>query len=302
MIKHSVAQGTQQWLDLRANHFTASEAAAMMGDSKYQSRQALLAEKTTGIRKEITPAQQKIFDKGHAAEAAARPLIEQLIDEDLFPIVATEGELLASFDGLTIDDAIVFEHKLYNKTLFQQVLSDRDGGGLEPHHFWQLEQQLLVSDAEKAVFVCSDGTSDSMAICWYQSKDERRQALLAGWKQFKDDLAEYKAGIESGEIKPPVLETIVRHDDLFKGAESEYMAALDEMAAAKSRMDDAKQNLINLSDGVKTKGSVVQLYPVNKQGSISWQKAFKAHCPNIPAKELEAFKGKNSVSWTVKQL
>ena len=193
MKVHQVEQGSDSWLELRANHFTASEAAAMMGASKYQSRQALLAEKATGIREEITPRQQAIFDKGHAAEADARPIIEKLIGEDLYPVVATEGDLLASFDGLTIDDAIVFEHKLWNVKVAESVMVDQENGtGLEDHYCYQLEQQLYVSGADKAIFVCSDGTEQNMVHCWYYSNPEKREALLAGWEQFRKDLAEFK--------------------------------------------------------------------------------------------------------------
>ena len=182
MRVHSCEQGTQEWLKLRADHFTASEAAAMMGDSKYQSRQKLLAEKATGIRETIAPKQQAIFDRGHAAEAAARPIIEKMIGEELYPVVGTEGELLASFDGLTMDDSIIFEHKLWNKNLAQRVNRDVDqGSGLEFHYIWQLEQQLYVSGADKAIFVCSDGTEQYFVYCWYVSVPEYREKLLAGW-------------------------------------------------------------------------------------------------------------------------
>ncbi|MBO9484329.1 YqaJ viral recombinase family protein [Salinisphaera sp. G21_0] len=193
MLVRNEKQGTQEWLDLRASHYTASEAPAMMGASKYQSRQQLLAEKATGIREEITPRQQAIFDKGHAAEAGARPIIEKLIGEELYPVVATQDDLLASFDGLTIDDAIVFEHKLWNAKVAESVMLDQENGtGLEDHYCYQLEQQLYISGAEKAIFVCSDGTEQNMAYCWYTSNPEKREALLAGWEQFKKDLAEFR--------------------------------------------------------------------------------------------------------------
>ena len=193
MRVHQVDQGTQEWLNLRASNFTASEASAMMGASKYQSRQQLLAEKATGIPEEITPRQQAIFDRGHAAEAGARPIIEKLIGEELYPVVGTEGDLLASFDGLTIDDAIVFEHKLWNEKLVSEINADTlEGSGLSAHYYWQLEQQLYVSGADKAIFVCSDGTENNLTFCWYYSCQERIQALLAGWEQFRKDLAEFK--------------------------------------------------------------------------------------------------------------
>lgn len=63
---HNVAQGSAEWHALRANYFTASEAPAMMGASKYQTRTELLTQKKTGFTPEVTPQQQCIFDLGHA--------------------------------------------------------------------------------------------------------------------------------------------------------------------------------------------------------------------------------------------
>ena len=72
----SVTQGSPEWTDLRAQHNTASEAPAMMGASKYQTREQLLRQKATGIVPEVSHHQQALFDRGHAAEAAARDLLE----------------------------------------------------------------------------------------------------------------------------------------------------------------------------------------------------------------------------------
>jgi predicted phage-related endonuclease len=192
----NVIQGSQEWLDLRAEKFTASEAPAMMNDSKYMSRDQLLHMKATGEVKAVTSFQQSIFDKGHATEAMARPIIEAQIDEDLYPVTGIlEGtKLLASFDGLDLLEEVVFEHKLWNETLAANVRSFT----LEPHYYWQLEQQLLVSGAEMAIFVTSDGTEDNMEQMNYGSVPERREALIAGWAQFDKDLANYevKAKVE----------------------------------------------------------------------------------------------------------
>ncbi|WP_257263953.1 hypothetical protein [Endozoicomonas sp. ONNA2] len=43
-----IQQGAPEWLALRQNHFTASEAPAMMGDSPFLSRDQLLHQKKTG--------------------------------------------------------------------------------------------------------------------------------------------------------------------------------------------------------------------------------------------------------------
>ncbi|MCF5047709.1 Heme peroxidase [Pseudomonas simiae] len=185
---HNVAQGSAEWLALRAQFRTASEAPAMMGASKYQTRTDLLAAKKTGITPDVTPSQQFIFDKGHATEALARPLAEALIGEELYPIVATEGNLLASMDGATMLGETLFEHKLWNESVVAQVKA----GDLAPHYYWQLEQQLLVSGAERVIFVCSDGTPENFVHMEYRPVVGRAAQLIEGWKQFEADLANFE--------------------------------------------------------------------------------------------------------------
>lgn len=185
---HNVAQGSAEWHALRAQHFTASEAPAMMGASKYQTRTDLLTMKKTGITPEVTQAQQYIFDKGHATEALARPLVEVMIGEELYPVVGTDGNLLASMDGATMLGETLFEHKLWNESLVAQVKA----GELDPHYYWQLEQQLLVSGAERVIFVCSDGTAENFVHMEYRPVAGRAAQLVEGWKQFAADLANFE--------------------------------------------------------------------------------------------------------------
>ncbi|WP_431078447.1 YqaJ viral recombinase family protein [Pseudomonas siliginis] len=185
---HNVAQGSAEWHALRAQHFTASEAPAMMGASKYQTRTDLLTMKKTGITPEVTQAQQYIFDKGHATEALARPLVEVMIGEELYPVVGTDGNLLASMDGATMLGETLFEHKLWNESLVAQVKA----GELDPHYYWQLEQQLLVSGAERVIFVCSDGSAENFVHMEYRPVAGRAAQLIEGWKQFEADLANFE--------------------------------------------------------------------------------------------------------------
>ena len=200
-----VQQGSDEWNAIRASHFTASEAPAMMGVSKYQTRTDLLKLKHTGIAPEVSPAQQRIFDQGHAAEAAARPIAERIMGEDLYPATAESDEhpqLLASFDGITMLDE-PWENKLYNQGLADQI----NARELDPHYYWQLEQQLLVSGAERCLFMCSDGTEENTASMWYWPVPGRVEQLLAGWKQFEADLDAYEHKETKPEAKAaPVLD------------------------------------------------------------------------------------------------
>lgn len=185
---HNVAQGSEAWHALRANYFTASEAPAMMGASKQMKRTELLHAKKTGLDRDVSWwVQKNLFDKGHEAEALARPILEGRIGEDLFPVVGTEGDLLASLDGCTILGDVLFEHKMWN----EQLAADVRAGSLDPHYYWQLEQQLLVSGAEKVIFVCSDGTEENFVSMEYAPVPGRAATLVAGWKQFHADLQDF---------------------------------------------------------------------------------------------------------------
>ena len=188
----NLQQGSDEWSAIRAKHFTASEAPAMLGMSKYMSRQELLRQKATGYIPEVDSAKQRLFDKGHEAEAAARPIVEEIIGDELFPVTGSlefDGlPLLASFDGLTMSEDIVWENKLFNASL----VNDIESGALDNHYWPQLEQQLLVSGAVKAYFTTSDGTPENTVGMWYQSVPKRRAQLIAGWKQFAEDLANYQ--------------------------------------------------------------------------------------------------------------
>lgn len=242
-------QGSAEWLAARANRFTASEAPAMMGESKYQTRADLLRQKHTGIAAEVDANTQRLFDRGHAAEAVARAIVEEIIGDDLFPMTGALEvcglPLLASFDGITQGRDIVWETKLFNAALAEQVRACELG----PHYYWQLEQQLLVSGAERAYFTTSDGTPENTIGMWYESQPARRAALIAGWKQFAEDLANYQ---HVEKVVAPVAATIEALPALFVQVEGKVLATnLDAFkASAQTFIDNIKTELVNDQDFV----------------------------------------------------
>ncbi len=126
----------------------------MLGVSKYTSRTELLTQKKTGITAEVDPGKQRLFDAGHQAEAAARPLAEEIIGQDLYPMVAVREvnglPLLASFDGIVMDESVVWETKLWNDSLAQACRV----GDLEPHYWAQLEQRPGTNQCPSAASKC----------------------------------------------------------------------------------------------------------------------------------------------------
>ena len=205
----TAAQGSPEWHAHRANHFNASDAPAMMGVSKYTTRTELLRRMALGEVTEVDAATQARFDRGHDTEALARPIIEELIGEELYPAVGVSDEhplLSASFDGITMDGETGFEHKLWNEALAESVRTGAIAD--DPAYFWQLEQQILVGGLKRVIFTVSDGTAERMETYTYLPRPGRAEQLLAGWAQFEADLAAYKPVTAKAEVVAAPVETL----------------------------------------------------------------------------------------------
>lgn len=205
----NLTQGTPEWNATRMQHFCASEAPAMLGLSKYQTRTALLAMKKSGIAPDVDAGTQALFDRGHAAEALARPIAEKIIGEELYPCTGraeVEGlPMLSSFDGLTMDEATDFEHKLFAQWLADYLVEHND---LPDTHWPQVEHQFIVSGASRCLFMVSDGTDENCIWIWYESKPARRAAVLAGWHQFAKDLETFEVQAPQASTAPAPVESL----------------------------------------------------------------------------------------------
>ncbi len=183
----TLAPGSTEWVRSRS----ASKAPAMMGCDQKTSRSELLRMMATGLGKEFTDWQQKnLLDKGHVSEIGARDIAEDILCDGLSPTCcATDDDYLtAAPDGATFAGNIGFEAKAWNEKTAAFV---RDGV-VPDYHAWQLDQQILVCGFEYVLFMVTDGTREKCVSMEYRSTPERAKKLLAAWRQFDADLANYQ--------------------------------------------------------------------------------------------------------------
>ncbi|AMR77636.1 YqaJ viral recombinase family protein [Cupriavidus nantongensis] len=193
----NLVQGTTEWQHFRLSYHGASEAAAMLGLSPYMKRTELLHIKHTGTPKEFSDfVQERILDHGHQVEALARPLVEEDLGEDLYPVTCSDGRISASCDGLTMDGETAFEHKQWNADLAASVAD----GIVPDSHMPQCQQILMVTGAKRVIFVVSDGTRENMVDSEVTPDSDWFDRIRAGWEQFEKDLAEYVP--QAVEVKP----------------------------------------------------------------------------------------------------
>ena len=204
-----LVQGSDEWLEARLKYLCASEAPAIMGESKFMSRNQLLALKKGWLSNPVGDFKQRLFDKGHESEEEARELLEIEMCGDMPPVVGLEVidglELLSSFDGYgDAEPALIWEHKEWNVILAENVRN----AVLEALYYWQLEHQMLTAGVDEVLFMVSNGTMEKRLSMVYKSVPERRAELIAGWKQFLIDLDQY-------ELEAKKETVVARKQDIF---------------------------------------------------------------------------------------
>src|SRR5450830_1210770 len=249
---HNLLQGSDDWHAFRFDHHGASEAAAMLGLSKKVTRSELVRMKATGLVKEFSDwVQENILDYGHEVESLARPFAERIIGDDLYPATLSLGRESASCDGLNMAETIGFEHKQWNAELAASVRA----GVLPDEHQPQVQQQLMVTGAEKWLFMTSDGTEENMVWMWVYPDTAWFERIVAGWEQFDIDVANYK---QVDIIEKPAAEPICALPALvvqtegkvvssnlaaYKGAAERFLAGIKTELVDDQDFADAENNV-----------------------------------------------------------
>jgi len=181
MVTVDVKTGSKEWHEHRAKYFNASDAPAMLGKGKI-SREALL-DKYKGYQAEVSDFTQKIFNKGHELEADALAIAERKVGDDLYPLIGVSGSLSASFDGITLDERTIYEHKTLNAEIKQS--------GATLAHKMQVQQQFMVSGADRCLFLATNGVDEHYQE-WLEPDLELQEQIKNGWELFTIDLEHHE--------------------------------------------------------------------------------------------------------------
>lgn len=268
---HNLLQGSDDWHAFRFDHHGASEAAAMLGLSKKVTRSELVRMKATGLAKEFSDwVQENILDYGHEVEALARPFAEKIIGDDLYPATLSLGRESASCDGLNMAETIGFEHKQWNAELAASV----GAGALPEEHQPQVQQQLLVTGAEKWLFMASDGTEANMVWMWVYPDTAWFSRIVAGWEQFDIDVANYT---QVAIVEKPAAEPIAALPALVVQTEGKvvssnlvaYKAAAEKFIAKINTKLETDEDFANAENTVKYCGEAEDKLELAKAAALA---------------------------------
>jgi len=180
-IRHHVEQGSPEWLALRRKHVCASDCLEVMGLSKWTSRQEAL-ERKQGTRTE--KERNYLMERGIKLEPTARAMAEDILGNLFIPGVYQSIEhpfMLASLDGVCIDNKMILEVKCTNKKNHELAKN----GKIPDYYYPQVQHQISVCDVDCCYYFSFDGSSGVVVAVGRDDKFIERMIEME-WEFYKE--------------------------------------------------------------------------------------------------------------------
>ena len=284
-----IEQRSQEWFEQRKKRITGSAIGAILGVSPFTKPKDVMrrmVRDANGYESEFTGNIATDFGTANEPVAILDFMLETglQVEETGFHIHPDYDWLGASPDGFVGDDAVIEIKCPFGKRDSSEFVSINE----QLHYMAQIQYEMFCTGRKKCYFFQWSPKGTMLEVVEFQQSFI--DGTLPRLKEFYDKF--------QLEIKNPEkhLAPLVKTIDACK-ASTRYEEALKVFNEAKSELDEAKEELIKLASGNKTVIGDLLVYPIEKQGSISYSKVVKDLLPDA---DLEKYRGKPSVSWGVR--
>jgi len=255
-------QGSKKWLEVRNQHGTASEVAAVLELSPWTPKTPLQLWKVKNgeIKIKLTDAMRI----GSETEDEARKLFENITNTKYKPCCITDTinglPLMASLDGMErgkgnsiLEIKVPFSGSC--SPLWANMELDEE---LPMHYVLQMQQQMLLSKQNQCSFWVYD-RKNKVGLHRIVKQDKKiQQQILNGWAKY------FKEKPIAGD-----KDVIVRDDKEWFDIAKAWKKAKDDVDKATIKQKQLRQQLIDLCDGKSYKGNQVQVNKNNNTGAWS---------------------------------
>jgi putative phage-type endonuclease len=279
-VHNFIFTSRDSWLNWRKQGLGSSDAPIIMGVSPWKTPHQLWLEKTGKTAGE--PTNTYILEKGHNMEPKARALYE-IMDKTSYTPVNIQREdhphLKASLDGYNAEKNIALEIKYAGKEDHENAAA-----GIVPEkYYWQLQHQLMVSDAQMVKYISFDGSTINLIEVLPNNRDIKKlfKALNDFWTLVvtneEPELSDKDcAKVNDQDLLCDLLSWQIAKDNLKR--QEEIVAALQEKILTNELVKDR-----SISCGYFTVKTVV------RKGNVNYK-----NIPQLKDIDLEPFRGKPS--------
>lgn len=272
-------QGTLEWLQMRQNHITATDASVILGVNPWKTPLQLYKEKTSPpIMKPLNSAMQRGVD----LEPVARELFCLKTGQKFQPRVIVNDWAMASLDGLNDDGTVAVEIKCPGEKDHALAMS----GKIPEYYYPQLQHQMYVTALNSVFYFSFDGI-DGIAVQVFRDDEYIK-------KMVKEELKFYKRLKENDPPEPTDRDYIVKDDDEWKKLTESYRAISEKKKQLEFEEEEIKKKLVSLCGNVNSKGAGICLSQVTRKGNVDY-----ASIPELKNIDLDKYRKSSTTSWRV---
>ena len=281
----ALIQGSPEWVKMRQSMIGASDAAIILGVSKFATP-FMLWEQKLGLKEvEVTSAMQR----GTAMEEEARKEFEHLHGIAVFPEVTFSKAypwMMASLDGISLDLKTLVEIKCVNKRDHQTALE----GSVPDHYYPQCQHQLAVTGLPYMYYFSYDAMNP--ATVTVVRDDIYIERMIEKEKEF------YRCVME---FDPPPLcdrDYVDRSDDdEWKKTADMYLSAQKSRKILEDHEEVYRKELIRLSEGKNSIGAGVKATRFHRKGNVQYGKV-----PELQGVDLEPYRKPPIETWRIGEI
>lgn len=271
----NLKQGTPEWEEFRRSKIGSSDTPIICGVSPYKSSSQLWKEKM-GFE---TTFHTYAMDRGKMEEERLRPLLCDLYQADLQPLVGQDEEhewMIASFDGIDQQKGIMVEIKYTNEDNYARIVNSKE---YPIHYIYQIQHALFVCKLEKAFLCLSNGKQwiphEVIACPDIQEeiirKGEEFYSCLKNWEKPKGDYID----------RPDLMERMAERASISEGIEM-----------LMERRDMIDESLQMDSNGISFQSGPYRYTKSTFKGAIDYKSI-----PELSSVDLEKYRKPSYDKW-----
>ena len=256
-----IEQGTDEWLELRRKHVTATDMCKIMGavPKSWGTAYSCWIDKMTGSGVKVNAAMKR----GTDLEPFARTAYNDRTGYDCVPVIAISEEhpwMMASMDGLSSD----LQHAVEIKCPGEKACELARSGVVADYYIPQLQHQMCVLGLNSIDYCVYDGRNIATIITVARD-DKYISKIIKKGKNFYDMLNTF--------TPPPTneiyYEMVESHDAL--ASSKRLQNARDQMKELNKIVDEEKAFLSSVADGRNVQVGELKLTKVIRKGNINYK-------------------------------
>jgi putative phage-type endonuclease len=272
-------QGSDEWLQFRRSHITATDVRSILGICPFKGSPLKVWEsKCLGKEPEFfSPA----AERGNLLEPSARAWLELELGMDFKPAIVeslSHSWAMASLDGINEDARLIVEIKCGGSKLHDLTLK----GEIPDYYLSQIQWQLFCTGYDRAIFVSFMGM-DGHYIEIHRDEDYINHLFRECEKFWKKHVLQFEPP------EPGPNDWVEINSDEWAYAAQIYKEAYEAKRQAENQMDAAKATMETLVQQVtRAKGCGISFYRSVAKGNVDYKALIQDK--GIEAIELEQYR------------